>query len=80
MVTRKVKFTFSTKLIQKPVIYYLGKSFDIVTNIRRAEIHDSLGWVVLELEGTEAEIEKGLNWMKEEGVIVEPIQGDVIAG
>ena len=80
MVARKVKFTFSTKLIQKPVIYYLGKSFDIVTNIRRAEIHDSLGWVVLELEGTEAEIQKGLNWMKEEGVIVEPIQGDVIAG
>tara|TARA_B100001750_G_C15169723_1_gene428592 strand:+ start:269 stop:511 length:243 start_codon:yes stop_codon:yes gene_type:complete len=80
MVTRKVKFTFSTKLIKKPVIYHLGKSFDIVTNIRRAEIHDSLGWVVLELEGTEAEIQKGLNWMKEEGVIVDPVQGDIIAG
>ena len=80
MITRKVKFTFSTKLIKKPVIYYLGKSFDIVTNIRRAEIHDSLGWVVLELEGTENEIERGLNWVRDEGVIVESIQGDIIAG
>ena len=80
MVTRKIKFTFTTKLIKKPVIYYLGKSFDIVTNIRRAEIHDSLGWVVLELEGTENEIERGLNWVRDEGVIVESIQGDIIAG
>ena len=80
MITRKVKFTFSTKLIKKPVIYYLGKSFDIITNIRRAEIHDSLGWVVLELEGSEHEIEKGLQWVKDEGVEVDSVQGDIIAG
>ena len=80
MANKRIKLTFQPELIKQPVIYQLSQKFNLVTNIRRAEIHDSLGWVVLELEGTEAEIQKGLNWMKEEGVIVDPVQGDIIAG
>ena len=60
MVTKRVKFTFPQKLIKEPVIYKLGVDFGIVTNIRRADIRDDMGWVVLELEGESDVVDEGL--------------------
>jgi hypothetical protein len=80
MPLRRVKLTFRTDLIQRPVIYELGKDFEIVTNIRRAEVDQDDGWVVLELEGTIEEIERGLTWVAAEGVEVNSLEGDVLAG
>ncbi len=51
MATQRVKFTFPTGLIKEPVIWKLGREFNLVTNIRRAEVTEDRGWVVLELEG-----------------------------
>ena len=53
---QRVKFSFSPEMIKEPVIYQLGKDFKIVPNIRRADVGDEMGWVVLELAGDEAEI------------------------
>ena len=80
MPLRRVTFTFKTDLIQRPVIYELGKKFDIVTNIRRAEVGQDNGWVVLELEGTLDEIDRGLAWVVELGVAVSPLDGDILVG
>jgi hypothetical protein len=60
MSKQRVKFTFPENLITVPVIYELGKQFSIVTNIRRADVTEDRGWVVLELEGDLEEIERGL--------------------
>ena len=49
MPLKRVTFTFKTELIKRPVIYELGKNFDVVTNIRRAEVNQKQGWVILEL-------------------------------
>jgi len=51
-----------------------------VTNIRRADVSESRGWVVLELEGEEEEIEKGITWMTGKGVRIDPVIGDVVEG
>ena len=80
MPLRRVTFTFKTDLIQRPVIYELGKKFDIVTNVRRAEVGQESGWVVLELEGTLEEIERGLAWVAKLGVDVSPLDGDILVG
>ncbi len=80
MPLRRVTFTFETALIQSPVIYELGKNFEIVTNIRRAEVDHDAGWVVLELEGTLEEIDRGLAWVTEQGVKVSALEGDILAG
>ena len=77
---QRVKFTFSVDMIKEPVIYRLGHNFEIVTNIRRAEVGDKMGWVLLELDGEEAEIERGLDWVSSTGVRVDPVSGDVVAG
>ena len=80
MSKKRVKFTFPTQLITQPIIYDLGRKFEVVTNIRRADVREDMGWVVLELEGTEGAIEEGLQWVAAEGVRVDPVSGDVIEG
>ena len=77
---QRVKFTFEETLVKEPVIYELGRKFEIVTNIRRAEVGETLGWVVLELDGEESEIQSGLEWVSSTGVRVDPLGGDVIDG
>ena len=67
-------------MITEPVIYQLAKKFQIVTNIRRADVREDMGWVVLELEGEEDEIDSGLEWVTSTGVRVDPVGGDVVEG
>jgi hypothetical protein len=52
----------------------------VVTNIRRADVSEDRGWVVLELEGEDKEIDAGIAWVKEKGVRVDPIVGDIVEG
>lgn len=80
MSKRRVKFTFPGDLVTQPVIFDLARQFSVVTNIRRADVRDDMGWVVLELEGDDTEIQNGLEWVKSTGVRVDPIAGDVIEG
>ena len=80
MAKRKVMFTFPEELIKEPIIYNLGHQFRIVTNIRRADVSENKGWVVLELEGEESEIDWGITWVISRGVRVEPVIGDIIEG
>jgi hypothetical protein len=80
MVKRGVKFTFPPELIKEPIIYSLGQRFKVVTNIRRADINGDKGWVVLELEGTADDIERGIAWVTGKGVRVDPIVGDIVEG
>ena len=80
MLKMKAKFTFPTELVTEPVIYGLGKKFDVITNIRRADVTEIQGWVILELEGEEDQINRGLAWVSESGVRVDPIVGDIVEG
>ena len=80
MVKRQVMFTFPQELIREPIIYTLGHQFKVVTNIRRADISEDKGWVVLELEGEEEEIEQGIAWVTSKGVRVDPVIGDIVEG
>ena len=77
---QRVKFTFPTEMVKDPIIYLLGRDFDVVTNIRRADVREDMGWVVLELDGEDSEIERGLEWVGSTGVRVDPVSGDVIEG
>ncbi|MCH8190167.1 MAG: NIL domain-containing protein [Chloroflexi bacterium] len=75
---RRVKFSFPTDLVQEPIIFQLGKDYNVVTNIRRAEVTDVQGWVVMELEGNDDDIDRGLDWVRDRGVRVDPVGGDVV--
>jgi ABC-type methionine transport system ATPase subunit len=73
-------FTFPQELVEEPVIYNLGQQFEIVPNIRQADVSQSKGWVVLELEGEEENIEAGIAWLTSKGIRVDPVTGDIMEG
>jgi L-aspartate semialdehyde sulfurtransferase ferredoxin len=80
MAIKRVRFTFPEDLIKEPVIYRLGHEFQVITNVRMADVDEHTGWVVLELEGDAGEIERSLTWAQERGVRVDPVVGDVVEG
>ncbi len=77
---RQVMFTFPEKLIKEPIIYNIGQQFKIVTNIRRADVTEARGWVILELEGEDKEIDNALDWVTGKGDRVDPVIGDIVEG
>ncbi len=80
MATRRIRFTFEGDAVQEPVIYLVGREFDVVTNIRMADVERDFGWVVLELDGDHDEIDRALDWVASKGVRVDPVAGDVVEG
>jgi len=75
---RRVKLTFPQQLIKEPVIFTMAKKFDVMPNIRRARITETVGEMVLELEGTEENLEKGIQALRDQGVDVELVEGDIV--
>jgi len=69
---------FPTKLIKEPVIYRMSKKFDVVFNLRRAKINEQVGEIVLELEGDQDTLAKAVDWLKAQGLEIEPITHDTI--
>jgi ABC-type methionine transport system ATPase subunit len=79
MSTRKVMLKYPEDLIKEPVLFEMAKKFDVMPNIRRARVTDTVGEIVLELDGPADELERGIRFMEERGVIVEPLEGDVVS-
>ena len=78
MARRRLKLIFGRALVTEPVIYQLGKQFEIVTNIRRADVSKEQGWVLLEIMGEPDELERGVAYLESRGVKVEPAEGDIV--
>ena len=78
MAKRAVTLVFPQHLIKEPVIYRMAKQFDIVPNIRRAKVTETVGEVVLLLEGDEERLEEGIAYLTSQGVSVQPVEGDII--
>ncbi|MBA7640377.1 hypothetical protein ES703_48042 [subsurface metagenome] len=76
MAKRQVMLTFPEELFREPIIYNLGQQFNLVTNILRADLTEDRGWVVLELDGKDEDIEAGTAWVISKGVRVEPISDE----
>ncbi len=75
---RRVKLTFPQHLIREPVIFSMARKFDVMPNIRRARVTETVGEMVLELEGSEENLDKGIQSLKDQGVDVELVEGDII--
>lgn len=79
MVTNKVVLRFTPTLVDKPIIYRLVKDYDLVINILKADINPSQeGFVVLEISGDSESYNKGLEYLRNAGVRVEPLSGTIV--
>jgi molybdopterin converting factor small subunit len=77
-VARKVWLTFPKELVDRPLIWEVGRKFEVVTNIRQASVSREIGLVGLELSGEEQEVERAVEFLTESGVSVEPVELGVV--
>ncbi|MGH9278838.1 MAG: NIL domain-containing protein [Acidimicrobiales bacterium] len=75
----RVRLTFPEHLITEPLVGRMMRRYDVLPNIRRANISDSLGWMVCEVTGERPVVEEALAWLAGEGVQVDRL-GDVVEG
>ena len=73
----RVKLTFPENLIRQPIIARLVREFDVMPNIRRANVEETVGWIVCELGGEDEAVERAIDWLKDLGVQVDRL-GDVV--
>ena len=79
MARKQVTLIFPPHLINEPVIYMMAKEYDVIPNIRRARVTESVGEVTLELEGSDESLKKSIMFLEKKGVKVEPVVGDVVS-
>ena len=82
MKTKKnIHFEFSQDLVREPLLYQINRAFAVVVNIRGASVPDEGGFIALELEGTEAEVQRVLEYLIGQGVkLGEGLGGNDSAG
>ena len=76
MSKRRVILNFPKELLSEPIIYTISQQFNLVTNIYQAEVTEERGWIVLELEGRDEDIEAGITWAISKGMRVDPVSED----
>ncbi len=75
MAKRRITLTYSQELIKEPVVFNMAKDCDVIPNIRRARVTESVGEMTLELEGSEANLDKATQYLVKRGVKVESAEG-----
>lgn len=70
----KAELTFPAELKEEAIICALCKKFDIVLNILEASFSTDTGWAILIFEGSQPELDKAFQYLKDKGVEFEEIQ------
>lgn len=75
----KVVCYFSAAQSEQPIIYRLVKNYDLIINILKADINPQKeGYLVVELEGTKEKYNEGIDYLKNIGIIVEPLSQTIV--
>jgi L-aspartate semialdehyde sulfurtransferase ferredoxin len=70
--------SFPEELVDRPMIYEIIKKFDVVPSIRRANVEDHSGWVILEINGEQAQLDGAITYFEGLGCTVNRMEGDVL--
>ena len=76
MAKQRVMLNFTPETVTEPIIYTISQQFNLVTNIRQADLAEDKGWIILELSGEEQDIEAGITWAISKGVRVGPVSDE----
>ncbi|MDP2940294.1 MAG: NIL domain-containing protein [Candidatus Omnitrophota bacterium] len=78
MAKQIMHLVFPQKQIKQPVIYTMAKRYNVMPNIRRASITETIGEVTLELSGTKEDLDKARKYLDRVGIKIEPVVGDIV--
>jgi len=77
-VAKRVVLHFPRSLVDEPIIYKLVKDFNLQFNILKASVTpNEEGLLVLELSGDRESYERGVKYLSEVGVKIQPLSRDI---
>ena len=72
MYSKILVLRFSKQEVQKPVVCYLARDYDLIFNILNATVFPRKeGILVLEISGTKKNFREGVKFLKDQGIHVE---------
>src|SRR5438132_3519291 len=69
MPVSSVELNARQDIVKQPIVWRLGKLFNVVTNIRRARVTDDYGTLLLEIEGSSQEVQQATDYLIGLGLI-----------
>ena len=74
MYARMLVLRFPKGIVDKPIITYLVRDYNLTFNILKAQVYPRKeGILVMELRGDPDDYDRGIQYLKEVGVEVEPV-------
>ncbi|HVN23613.1 MAG TPA: NIL domain-containing protein [Syntrophorhabdales bacterium] len=75
---KRVILRFKRNTIDKPIVFRLAKDYNLVFNILRANISPKAeSMMVMELEGNEDDFNRGMAYLRDSNIGIEPIEQDI---
>ena len=79
MTSKRIVLHFPHRLVDQPIIYKLVKDFNLGFNILKASVTpQEEGLMVLELSGEDPDFQKGMKYLEDTGVRVQPLSEDIV--
>ncbi len=72
MAKRSLMLSYTEETIAEPIIYTISQQFNVVANIRRADLGEDRGWIIVDFEGKKKNIDEAISWAISRGVRVDP--------
>lgn len=72
MAIETYNLTFTKDLADRPVLYNIGKNYELICNLRKAQLSDGAGWVQVALSGDMGEIQRAVADLMTQGILVTP--------
>ncbi|MGQ9632460.1 MAG: NIL domain-containing protein [bacterium] len=82
MISKKIVLHFPQIQVDKPITYGLVKNYNLMFNILKARIDpemspDEEGLLVIELTGEESDYERGIKYLADLGIKIQPLSQDI---
>jgi ABC-type methionine transport system ATPase subunit len=74
MPNRTLRLNYPAALLRQPIVQQLIRTFNVSVNIVRAQISLEEGWLEIEVEGAEAELDRAEAWLGLQGIEVLQIE------
>ncbi len=79
MPVASVEINATQETVDQPIIWRLGKLFNVVTNLRRARVSEDYGHVALDIEGSTAEVAHAVDYLRALGLTEGGVEPDAKA-
>lgn len=77
-VSHKIVLHFPQEMVDRPIICYLVRDYNLVFNVLRAQVNPKQeGLLIMELIGDQDDYNRGIEYLKGCGVQIQPLSQDI---